>query len=277
MKIVLTGAKGMLGSDVDALARARHEVTATDKEELDITKADATRRFFAENEADVIINCAAYTDVDGCEADRDNAYLLNAVGPRNLAAAASEIGAALVHISTDYIFDGAKGSPYREDDAPNPISVYGATKLAGERFVQGLTGKHYIVRTQWLFGENGGNFVDTMLKLAKVKDSLSVVNDQFGSPTYARDLAAAIVALIQRPAYGVYHITNGGVVSWYDFAREIFRQAGVKATVTPCTTAEFPRPARRPAYGALENRRWKANGHPPLRPFGEALADYLKI
>ena len=277
MKITIVGAKGMLGSDLTAILSKEHEMTAIDIGELDITKLDSVISFFRENKADIIVNCAAYTNVDGCETDQNNAFLLNAIGPRNLAIASNEINVPLVHISTDYIFDGTKNSPYFENDLPNPLSVYGATKLAGENFVRTLTNKHYIVRTQWLYGKNGKHFVDTMLKLAKERDTLSVVNDQFGSPTYTVDLSVAIGELIEQPAYGVYHLTNSKVTTWYEFTCELFRQSGIKnMTVNPCTTAEFPRPARRPAYGALENYMWQVQGYAPLRSFKEALTDYLK-
>ena len=277
MKITITGAKGMLGSDLTALLSQEHDVTAIDIDRLDITKLDDVVRFFKGNKADVIINCAAYTNVDACETAQDDAFLLNAIGPRNLAVASNEANAPLVHISTDYIFDGMKGSAYFEHDAPNPLSVYGATKLAGEKFVKDLTDKYYIIRTQWLYGKNGRNFVDTMLKLSKERDILSVVSDQFGSPTYTPDLSAAIGELIKKPAYGEYHVTNSEAATWHEFACEIFKQAGVtNVTVNPCTTAEFPRPAKRPAYGVLENYMLKIQGYKPLRSFREALADYLK-
>ena len=278
MKITIIGANGMLGSDLTAILSKEHEVVAIGRNRLDITKLDAVIGFFKGYKVDIIINCAAYTDVDGCESDQDNAFLLNAIGPRNLAVVANELNVTLLHISTDYVFDGMKGSPYFEHDATNPLNIYGATKLAGENFVKSLTNRYYIIRTQWLYGKNGRNFVDTMLKLSKKRDILKVVNDQFGSPTYTLDLSEAISEMIKQPAYGVYHVTNEKITTWYKFTCEIFRQAGIKnVTLQPCMTAEFPRMARRPAYGVLENYMWKVQEYAPLRPFEEALVDYLKF
>lgn len=266
----------MLGTDIHKVFSSDCNVTALKRDELDIADAGAVFRTVAEESPDIVVNCAAYTKVDECETETDTAYSVNGYGAGNIAAACAEAGSRLVHISTDYVFDGYKKEPYIEDDLTNPSSVYGRSKLLGEDCVRRFCGRHYIVRTQWLFGENGGNFVKTMLRLALVGGAIRVVNDQFGSPTYTHDLAGAIHELVQRPAYGTYHLTNAGVCSWFDLAREIFRLSGIDRDVTPCTTEEFPRPAKRPPYSALDNLHHRLAGGSPLRCYGEALSDYLK-
>jgi dTDP-4-dehydrorhamnose reductase len=183
----------------------------------------------------------------------------------------------MVYICTDYVFDGTNNSSYYEYDQTKPLGVYGKTKHAGEIYIRDILNKFYIVRTAWLYGYNGPNFVTTMLNLAKTTDSISVVNDQIGSPTYTVDLANAIALLIKRPAYGIYHVTNSDHCSWYDFAKEIFRQAKVEVDLKPVTTEEFPRPAPRPKYSVLENYNWKMEGYPKIRSYKEALADYMKL
>lgn len=282
MKILIAGGKGMLGSDLTNILsnenENEHEVLCTGYETLDITDINNTIEFISNVRPDIIINCAAFTNVDGCETEYDSAYKINAIGARNLAVVSNEINSSLVHISTDYVFDGKKGSSYLEHDRTNPISAYGETKLAGEEFIRSLCNKYYIIRTQWLFGKNGNNFVKTMVNLAKEKDTLTVVNDQFGSPTYTVDLSNAICQLITKPQYGTYHITNSEIVSWYEFTVEILRQIGkTNVAVNPCDTSQFPRPANRPAYSPLENYLWKTSGHKPLRSFREALNEYLDI
>ena len=279
MRILITGGKGMLGKDLEMVMKSesKNEMIVTDREELDITNIDETMKFVREVRPEVIINCAAYTNVDGCESDYDGAYKLNVTGAGNLAIAANEVNAAIMQISTDYVFDGNKGKSYLEHDKTNPLSVYGETKLAGEELVKNFCNKHYIVRTQWLFGKNGNNFVKTMQRLSNEKDCLMVVNDQFGSPTYTVDLCKAISELVTTPQYGTYHITNSEVVSWHEFTVEIMKQSGRSGiSVEPCDTSQFPRPAARPAYSPLENYLWKSSGRKALRSFREALSDYLE-
>ncbi|KNZ70037.1 dTDP-4-dehydrorhamnose reductase [Thermincola ferriacetica] len=277
MHILITGSNGMLGHALTAVLSQQHKLTGLDLPDLDITNLSAVKSAVSFHQPDLIINAAAYTDVDGCETNVDHAFAVNALGPRNLAVVCNELNIPMVHISTDYVFDGTAASPYRETDKPNPRSVYGKSKLLGEQYVRELTNKHYIIRTSWLFGENGKNFVATMLRLAKERDEIGVVNDQTGSPTYTRDLANAISELIQQPAYGTYHITNSGTCTWYQFAREIFRQAGInKVRVKPITTEEINRPAPRPRYSVLDNYLWRLQGMRPLRQYKDALTDYLK-
>lgn len=277
MKILVDGCNGMLGSDLMQVLKDSHQVIGTDRGEFDITDLQATMAFISNVKPDVVIHCAAYTNVDGCETEEELAYSVNALGPRNVAVACNEINAAMVYISTDYVFDGTKGASYMEDDHFNPLNIYGKSKLAGENYVRTLLNRHYIVRTQWLYGKNGKNFVKTMLSLAKEKDSISVVNDQFGSPTHTLDLAGALKELIDTPAYGTYHITNSGVVSWFEFTKDILEIAGVEnVKVVPITTEMFSRPATRPKYSPLENFNWTLNGHKALRNYKEALKEYMK-
>lgn len=275
-KIALAGAAGMLGGYLlTELSKTGAEILPFDIQDLDITQAAAVEDYLLPHRPQILINAAAFTNVNGCETDRATAFAVNAEGVKNLAAACAKIGAAMLQVSTDYIFDGRKGLPYQEEDEPAPLSVYGASKLAGEKYLRQIMPKYYIVRTAWLYGRGGVNFVDKIIKLARDKDALKVVNDQVGSPTYGRDLAEAIVKLIQTEAYGVYHFTNSGQTTWYDLAREALCLSGLDPKkVSPCTTAEFPQPARRPALSVLANVRGAALGI-TLRPWREALADYL--
>jgi dTDP-4-dehydrorhamnose reductase len=264
----------MLGTDVQAVARAaNHEVVAPSLEELDITDRDAVSALVAGASPDVVINCAAYTNVDGAESDPDGAAAVNAAGAGYLAEAAAAAGAWIMHLSTDYVFDGTKTSPYVESDPTGPRSVYGATKLLGERSVAlGASEGHTIVRTSWLFGPAGPCFPATMLKLAGERDSLKVVNDQVGAPTFTGHLAPALVELATGQRIpGVVHVVGSGECSWFEFAREILSRAGAGATVTPCATSEFPRPAHRPAFSVLRSER----GAPVLPDWHEGLDEYL--
>jgi dTDP-4-dehydrorhamnose reductase len=278
LKVAICGAGGMLATDVREVFQQRgHEVVDLTINDLDITDISMVREKFSTIKPDVIFNAAAYTNVDGCESEPDLAYKVNSLGPRNLAIAANEAGAALVHISTDYVFGGVGNTPYREYDLTNPQSVYGKSKLDAELFVRNLCPRHYIVRTAWLFGINGNNFVRTMLRLAAERDTLTVVNDQLGSPTFTYDLAIALADLIEKPTYGTYHLTNGGECTWFEFTREILRQAGIEGVeVKPMTTEQLNRPANRPRYSVLDNYVWSMDGRVPLRNYREALADYLQ-
>ena len=276
MKILITGAYGMLGSDLREVLKD-HELLATGSKDLDITDNKKVLDFVRKNSPEIIINAAAYTAVDDCEVNYDDAYAVNAIGPKNLAIAACELDIPLVHISTDYVFDGSKRTPLSEDDKLGPQSAYGKTKLEGEKFIQENCEKYFILRTAWLYGVNGGNFVSTMLNLSKEHDQLTVVNDQVGSPTFSLDLAKAISELLDSDKYGIYHLTNQGECSWYEFSLEIFKAAGIDVKVRPVTTDEFPRPATRPSYSVLSNGKWINAGFTPMRSYKEALDEYLRM
>jgi dTDP-4-dehydrorhamnose reductase len=263
----VTGAAGMLGREV-VRAAADHELVALTRGDLDITDREAVERTIAEARPDVVINCAGFTDVDCAEAEEGAATLLNGDAAGYLAAAAP----AIVHPSTDYVFDGSKHTPYVESDPTGPRSAYGRSKLAGEQAVTAANARHFLVRTSWLFGAGGRNFVDTMLGLAGERDELKVVDDQVGCPTFAGHLAGALVKLAEGDAYGIHHVAGAGECSWFDFATEIFRRAEVDVRLVPCTTEEFPRPAPRPAYSVLGSERADA---PRLPSWRDGLAAYL--
>jgi len=302
MRILVTGAGGMLGRDMTLeLAARRHDVVALAHGDLDIADIGAVRERVSTLRADLVVNCAAYTRVDDAEQDRETAFATNALGPRNLALACRWVDAVLLHISTDYVFDGEKGKPYTIWDLPSPLNVYGASKWWGENYVRSLLPEHYLVRTSWLFGEHGRNFVTTMLRMANEcnadkagsaataralrrsgcgardvderasvplerrrtaaggertppcgRQHIQVVTDQQGSPTYTVDLAKACADLLETGCFGIYHVTNQGVTSWYEFARAIFAHIGVTVDVRPITSDEFVRPARRPRNSALD-------------------------
>jgi dTDP-4-dehydrorhamnose reductase len=280
MRLLVTGAQGMLGHDVLRVGeRAGHELIAIDLPELDITDADAVNAFFARERPEATINCAAWTDVDGAESKREAARAVNATGAGNLARAAAQIGTPLLHISTDYVFDGVapldkdgRPRPYVESDPTGPSSVYGQTKLAGERQVLAASPKHTIVRTAWLYGIDGSNFVATMLRLAGERDAVQVVDDQVGCPTWSGHLAPALLGLLERGVSGLVHLTGAGEVSWNGFAREIFRQAEIECRVEPATSEQMARPAPRPAWSALASERDDVLAMPPWQ---DGLAGYL--
>ena len=267
----MTGAGGMLGRDLVAAAEGR-DVIALARADLDITDAEAVLRAVEAERPDVVINCAAYTDVDGAEEDEAAATLLNGDAAGNVAQAAAAVGAAVVQPSTDYVFDGTKRTPYVESDPTAPQSAYGRSKLAGEQAVTAANPKHFVVRTSWLFGTGGRNFVDTMLGLGADRAELKVVHDQVGCPTYTGHLANALVELATTDAYGIHHVAGGGQCSWFEFAREIFSRTEIDVRLTPCTTDEFPRPAPRPAYSVLGSERPQPIRLPDWR---EGLAAYL--
>jgi dTDP-4-dehydrorhamnose reductase len=255
MKVLITGAAGMLGQDVRRLAELTgHEVSALDRTALDVADADAVRDALRERRPDTVVNCAAWTDVDGAESAEANALRLNGDAAGIVAAAAADVGASVVLPSTDYVFDGTADRPYVESDPTAPLSAYGRTKLAGDRAALAANPRCFVVRTSWLFGAGGRNFVETMLGLAG-RDELRVVDDQVGSPTYTPHLADGLLRLAATDAYGIHHVTGDGHCSWFDFARAIFDGAGVDCAVTPVTSAEFPRPAPRPAYSVLGTER----------------------
>ncbi|MCG3084236.1 dTDP-4-dehydrorhamnose reductase [Anoxybacillus sp. LAT_35] len=277
MKVVVTGAKGQLGTDVvHLLADRGYEVYGYGREELDITNFDQVKQIIGKVNPDVVIHAAAYTKVDLAESEPDQAFLINAYGTRNVAVVSEAVGAKLVYISTDYVFDGTATTPYNEFAPTNPLSIYGKSKLAGEQFVRDLHSKFFIFRTSWVYGKHGNNFVKTMLKLAQERDELMVVHDQVGCPTYTVDLSNCILELIQTEKYGIYHVSNSGHCSWYEFAKAIFEEAGIKVKVNPCTTKDFPRPAPRPAYSVLAHMALRMNGFRELPYWRDSLRDFLR-
>lgn len=275
-KILVTGCNGQLGRAINKYYATSSEVELinTDVADLDITNVDKVMEYVRGAKPDVIVNCAAYTAVDASESDIDNAYRINAIGPRNLSLAASDTGAKMMHISTDYVFDGTASKPYIEFDAVNPQGAYGKTKLAGENMVREFADKYYIVRTAWLYGD-GKNFVKTMLRLSETNDTVRVVADQFGTPTSADELARAIGYLIPTDNYGVFHGTCEGSCSWADFTEEIFKLKGLSTKVDHITTAEYPTPAKRPAYSVLENYMLKLTGDYTFADWKAAIKEYL--
>ncbi|MCQ2970872.1 MAG: dTDP-4-dehydrorhamnose reductase [archaeon] len=277
MKILITGSNGMLGYDLQEVLKKTHELILTTSETLDITDKKHTMEFISNKKPDIVINSAAYTDVDGCEENQDIAYAVNSEGVKNLAIACKEIDCPLVHISTDYVFNGKNDKPWIEDDNVGPISVYGKSKLRGEEYILEILDKFFIVRTAWLYGINGRNFPKTMLELAKNHSEITVVYDEVGTPTYTSDLAKAISELIKTDFYGIYHLTNSGSCSWCEFARYIFEVANVDVKVIPVTASEFARSASRPNYSVLKNKNWIKKGFNPLRSYKEAIKEYIEL
>lgn len=277
MKVLITGANGQLGLALQAQLKEignKIQVIATDYKNLDIINLKQVKAELLLVKPDVVINCAAHTAVDKCEEDIENAYKINAIGPKNLAIVCDQIGAKLVQVSTDYVFDGKDPTPRREDDVTRPQSIYGSSKLLGEEYVKAFCKKHFIIRTAWLYGE-GNNFVRTMLKLAETNNELKVVNDQWGSPTSTKDLAKVIIELMQTEYYGTFHGTCENKCSWYDFACKIFELKNIPTKVSPVTSQEFMRPAKRPQYSVLDNFMLKLYGMNYFRSWEEALEEYL--
>jgi len=269
-KILVTGANGMLGQDLcPILEDEGFDVVETDIQTLDITDASLVQEVLAAEKPDIVIHCAAYTNVDKAEEDESTARLINSNGTKNIAKSCAEIDALLVYISTDYVFDGESTKPYQPNDKVRPLNVYGLTKWEGEEAVRKYCKKYYIVRTSWLYGIHGKNFVETMISLAD-NSELKVVNDQIGCPTWTVELSNGIVRLLYNTEFGTYHICGSGQTSWYEFAKEIFAKTGLKVNLKPCTTEEFPRPAKRPQYSVMDNngicRNWKV-----------ALKDYINL
>ncbi|GAA0137504.1 dTDP-4-dehydrorhamnose reductase [Paenibacillus sp. YSY-4.3] len=283
MRVLVTGANGQLGQDVvRVFHQAEHNVLPCDRETLDITDYVNCLERTQEFKPDVVIHCAAYTAVDQAESDPDAAYAVNASGTRNMVLAAQNVGAKFCYISTDYVFDGAGNAPYHEYDNTNPQSIYGKSKRAGEVLVQSLSTAFFIVRTSWVYGLHGHNFVKTMLKLGKEKPELQVVNDQKGSPTYTVDLAQFLLELVQTEKYGIYHASNTEECTWFEFAEAIFAEAksimgeDYPVRLDPCTTEAFPRPAPRPRYSVMEHLAIRTNRLADLRPWREGLREFLK-
>jgi dTDP-4-dehydrorhamnose reductase len=276
---LVIGSKGMLGADLVAcLADLGKCVVGLDVEEIDIRRRESVRDAVARYAPGTIINVAAVTDVDGCETRQEEAFSVNARGPANLAEALSETGGRLLHLSTDYVFDGRKDTPYIETDRIDPVGVYGKSKAQGEMRVREiLPDRHCIVRTQWLYGRHGKNFVETILEAAKTREVLQVVNDQRGSPTYAPDLAGALVRLCDKGVTGTVHVTNSGDATWHEFATAIIQLVGAAdVRVEPMTTEQLGRPAPRPAYSVLDNSKFERLVGTPLRHWRDALEDYLR-
>ncbi|MGG4400620.1 dTDP-4-dehydrorhamnose reductase [Paenibacillus amylolyticus] len=283
MKVLVTGASGQLGRDVVLLLEKEgHDVLACDRDQMDITNQAQCNEVVSSYHPEVIIHCAAYTAVDAAETDTDGAYKVNSVGTRNVAVAAEKVGAKLIYISTDYVFDGQSTNSYQEYDDTNPQSVYGKSKRAGEWLVQSLCTKWFVVRTSWVYGLHGNNFVKTILKLGQEKPKLQVVHDQKGSPTYTVDLALFLIELMGTEMYGIYHASNRGDCTWYEFTQAIFEEAqtsvgvSIQAELEPCTTEQFPRPAPRPVNSVMDHMSIRINGLTDLRPWREGLRDFIR-
>lgn len=289
MNILITGGKGQLGTEIfkcfenkkselgfPKILKQENKVVAIDVDVLDITNLCDAKDYFNDNKFDCVINCAAYTNVNKCESDVENAFRVNAIGSRNLAIASESIGAKLIHVSTDYVFSGEGTKPFVEWDLCNPQSIYGSTKYLGEQYVREFCSRYFIVRTAWLYGYYGNNFVKTIMKIAKEKGECKVVSDQRGNPTNAADLAHHILKLVTTEEYGIYHGTGTGECSWYDFASKIIEYAKIDAKVNPCTTEEYPTPAKRPTYSSLENMMFKTTVGDEFRPWEEALKYFIE-
>lgn len=273
MKIAVTGSNGMLGNDIKRVFTDVKLIPFTEND-FDITDLAKSVSVIKEAKPNYLIHTAAYTDVDGSETNTERAYLVNGIGTRNITIACEVINCPIVYISTDYVFDGTKKEPYNEWDSPNPVNKYGLSKLLGERFVLSLTNRFYVVRTSWLYGKNGKNFVDTIIKLITEKEEIDVVSDQIGSPTYTFDFALKLKELIGR-GYGMYHITNTSQCSWYEFAVEIVKLKGAKTRINPITSEKLNRPAKRPAFSVLGNTLLRLEGVEELRHWKSALQEYL--
>ena len=288
MKIVITGANGQLGKELQKIIRtgkaeigeisksvASSEVFAADVDVLDITKLDNVRAYLNDIKPDVVINCAAFTNVDGCESSKDLAFKVNALGARNVAIACEEIGAKLIHVSTDYVFSGVGSTPLSEDAMVAPVSAYGTTKLLGEEYVRDFCSKYFIVRTAWLYGYFGKNFVYTIMRAGKERGKLTVVNDQKGNPTNAEDLAYHLLKLALTEEYGVYHCTGEGECTWYDFACKIIEYSGIDCEVLPVTSEEYKTPAKRPEYSSLDNMMLRCTIGNEMREWKDALKIFM--
>jgi dTDP-4-dehydrorhamnose reductase len=266
----------MLGRDLVPILSGEKQVWARDIDDFDITDRKRVQQEVEALQPQVLVNAAAYTDVDGCESRKEMAFAVNAEGARNVALACAAIGGRLIHLSTDYVFDGSSQIPYREEDIPNPLNVYGSSKLQGERYIQEILENHLIIRTEWLYGRHGKNFVDTILKLAGQQKELRVVDDQRGSPTFTRDLGFALDRLVGMEARGILHVTNSGSCTWFEFTRQILHVKGYDhIQVIPISSEELARPARRPASSVMDCRQYEKLTGRKMRPWKEALGVYL--
>lgn len=294
MRILLLGHKGMLGSDLLSRLSTEHEVVGMDKEEIDIVSANQCKKAIKETKPDIVINAAAYTNVDGCETAKEECFAVNAEAVKNIAEGCRDKNIRIIHFSTDYVFNGKAKVPYKEDDKCSPINVYGQSKLAGEKYLQSLSDNYLLIRTSWLYGAKGRNFVQAILEKAKAKSfiddtmartnakadqpsTLSVVDDQIGSPTYTKDLASAVDLLIEKDAQGIFNVTNRGTCSWYQFAVRILKESGFdKIEVTPIKSSQLKRPAKRPAYSVLDMHKFVEATGKAMQPWQLALQDYLQ-
>ncbi|MFC2105549.1 dTDP-4-dehydrorhamnose reductase [Candidatus Bipolaricaulota bacterium] len=274
-RVLVTGGAGQLGSDIAREFSKEFEVVSVDVPDFDITNLDVTIQHLRGLKPHVIVHCAALTDVDECETEVDKTYLVNGIGARNVAIAAHKVGSRLVYISTDYVFDGEKAGPYREHDCPNPKTIYGMSKLMGERFVKQQTHAHFILRIAWLYGRTGHNFVKTILRSAQTRSELRVVDDQRGTPTWTVDVARQVQRLLQTDAYGTYHATSQGSCSWFDFAGAVLAEAGLDTPIIPVATAEFPRPAPRPKNSVLDNFLLRIQGMDIMPPWQDSLKQFM--
>lgn len=277
MKILVTGGRGQLGSEILGLTGDVHEIVAVDLPQVDAAAKEQITAVVAEVQPDVVIHTAANTDVDGCELKPDLGWRNNALATRNIALACRQLDATLIYISTDFVFDGKKGNPYDEFDVPHPINVYGRTKLAGEYYAMQIAPQFLIVRTAWLFGHHGRNFVNAILQQAQKGERLRVVDDQIGSPTFAPHLARKILQLAERSAVGLYHVTNSGFCSWFEFARRILEVAGLEARIERISSSVLQRPAARPPFSVLENLILRLDGYDLLPEWKEALKEYFAV
>lgn len=277
MRVLVTGAAGQLGHDVmDELIKRNHEAVGVDVQEMDITDAEKVRQVITEADVDAVIHCAAYTAVDASEDNVELCRKINAEGTKNVAKVCRDLNLKMMYISTDYVFDGQGERPWEPDDERHPLNVYGQTKYEGEIAIEESLDKYFIVRIAWVFGVNGKNFIKTMLNLAKTHDRLTVVNDQTGSPTYTYDLARLLVDMIETEKYGRYHATNEGLCTWYEFACEIFKQAGVEIEVAPVSSEEYPAKAKRPQNSRMSKEKLEENGFERLPSWKDALNRYLR-
>lgn len=277
MRVLVTGVKGQLGYDVvKELEKRGHQPIGVDRDEMDLVDNEAIRTFIMDLKPEAIIHCAAYTAVDKAEEEVEVCYQVNAEATKVIAQCAKELDINLIYISTDYVFDGTKEGEYVETDTPNPINVYGASKLLGEQYVQELLEKYYIVRISWVFGENGNNFIKTMRRLGLERDELNIIDDQVGSPTCTADLAPLLVDMMETNKYGIYHATNEGFCSWYEFANEIFKQSGIEVKTNPITTDQYPTAAKRPMNSKMSKEKLNQSGFTLLPSWQDALERYLK-
>lgn len=276
MKVLVTGVNGQLGYDVvKELDKRGHQPIGVDREQMDLTSTEQIRECIENIKPEAIIHCAAYTAVDKAEDEEELCRRVNAIATKEIAEHAKELDIPMIYISTDYVFDGTKDGEYTEKDLPNPINVYGKTKYEGEVYVQELLEKYYIVRISWVFGENGNNFIDTMLRLSKERESLNVINDQVGSPIYTKDLAPLLVDMIETDKYGIYHATNEGYCTWYEFAKEIFDVCNINIEVNPINTSEYSTKAARPMNSKMSKNKLSKNEFNKLDNWKESLKKYI--
>ena len=278
MKVLVTGVKGQLGYDVvKELEKRGHQPIGVDRDEMDLMDNEVILTFIMDLKPEAIIHCAAYTAVDKAEEEVEVCYQVNAEATKVIAECAKELNVKLIYISTDYVFDGTKDGEYVETDIPNPINVYGASKLKGEQYVQSLIDNQYIVRISWVFGINGNNFIKTMCRLGLERDELNIIHNQVGSPTYTADLAPLLVGMMETDKYGIYHATNEGFCSWYEFANEIFKQSEIDVKTNPITTNQYPTAAKRPMNSRMSKLKLEQSGFNLLSNWKDSVADYLKL